>query len=431
MNTSLRTVVWVVCVAVVLFSAKGIVSATADFGGETVNIVNWFSLGARFEEGGLYPGRAEEAERLFNVKLEFPSYSYGEYTDHLMARLLAGDSVNDIWAAQHMMFWRLVNQEVFFPIGDILPEAYYQSLPVSSRMSAEAMNYKGTTYGFGQEIADGCVLCFEWVVYNKELFERNNLPDLYQLYRDGEWTWDKMTEIAIKATKDIDGDGETDQWGIGTEVSFAWRLPGGMALSNGAEVTRSDEDGNVVFAFDDEAALETMKQVYEWNVVHNVMGGNTAEFIAGKLAMAHQGTWQLWEIAENMQEDYGIVPLPKGPREDKHRWFNQGISSLVLPRNVKNPEALVELATFLFPPEELLDWREETIPVLARDRNSARVINEAHEQWNGETYTHMWQIGGPFNDAIPQVVNGQKTPAAAMAEIKEQTQAILDEQFNK
>ena len=36
-----------------------------------------------------------------------------------------------------------------------------------------------------------------FVAYNKTMFEREGIEDLYELYLAGEWTWDKATEIAV------------------------------------------------------------------------------------------------------------------------------------------------------------------------------------------------------------------------------------------
>ena len=39
-----------------------------------------------------------------------------------------------------------------------------------------------------------------FVYYNKDLFDELSLPDPYELYKNGEWTYEKLREIAQKAT---------------------------------------------------------------------------------------------------------------------------------------------------------------------------------------------------------------------------------------
>ena len=67
----------------------------------------------------------------------------------------------------------------------------------------------------------------------------------------------KATEIAVKATQDIDGDGVIDVWGI------VDARPWDMAAANGATMTGVDETGRVVFIADEPAYLG-LEQCYQW-----------------------------------------------------------------------------------------------------------------------------------------------------------------------
>ena len=163
-----------------------------------------------------------------------------------------------------------------------------------------------------------------FVAYNKTLFEREGLPDLYELYLDGEWTWEKATEIAVKATQDIDGDGVIDVWGI------VDARPWDMAVANGATMTGVDETGRVVFIADEPAYLEALEQCYQWWTELGVQmpsygsGDLSNTFRSGRGAMyfsvpAHG----LSDLMENMADEWGIVPFPKGTEADQHYWTVQ------------------------------------------------------------------------------------------------------------
>ncbi|MCQ2432851.1 MAG: extracellular solute-binding protein, partial [Clostridia bacterium] len=59
--------------------------------------------------------------------------------------------------------------------------------------------------------------CF---MFNKTLAQNYDLPDFYQLVRDGKWTFDAMYDAAKQVAFDLDGNGkmeEDDQWGLYTE----------------------------------------------------------------------------------------------------------------------------------------------------------------------------------------------------------------------
>jgi multiple sugar transport system substrate-binding protein len=71
----------------------------------------------------------------------------------------------------------------------------------------------GNTYGVffsGKYIFDNQI----FVAYNKSLAEREGLPNLAELYKNGQWTWDKFIELAAQVTKDTNGDGTVDQYGF-------------------------------------------------------------------------------------------------------------------------------------------------------------------------------------------------------------------------
>ncbi len=56
-----------------------------------------------------------------------------------------------------------------------------------------------------------------WTVWNPEILEENGIESPLKYYEEGTWTWDKLKEIAVKATADTNDDGENDIWGLGVD----------------------------------------------------------------------------------------------------------------------------------------------------------------------------------------------------------------------
>ncbi len=55
------------------------------------------------------------------------------------------------------------------------------------------------------------------MLFNPELAEANNIPDIIKTIKDGKWTIDLMTEYSEIVAKDMNGDGkmqDTDNWGV-------------------------------------------------------------------------------------------------------------------------------------------------------------------------------------------------------------------------
>ncbi|HKM16719.1 MAG: hypothetical protein GX228_03100 [Firmicutes bacterium] len=401
-----------------------------DFGGETVTIISWTSdrIPGYFETDLAVMGRVEEAEELFNCKIDW-LYTR-EIPEQNFSRLLAGDSYNDLWHAQNKIgYWELVANDAAYPVYKILPEGYYDAFPPGILAVEEALKYKGQYWGIGP---------MEWrpifgyqndlifVAYNKTLIDREGLEDPYELYLAGEWDWDAATRIAVAATADLDGDGETDQWGI------VDARPWDLAVSNGASLTRVDENGKVIFTGDEPAYLEALEQYRMWwtelkvQMPTNASGDLRNAFVNGRAAMwFYAGAWQLPDYLMPMADEWVLVPYPKGPSVDDYQWTVQAISTTLLPSNAKDPEALVALKTFL--------WREEDAPqsdVLARhvrNQESAMVFLEGNLEWKGQISRLFENFLATYQDDVRQVGQGNLSPAAAMAALKPIIQANLDD----
>src|SRR5690554_6856134 len=173
-----------------------------DFGGQTVTIVR----------GGLPDEeRIAEAEELFNVKIEGVRI---ENPDLMIARIMAGDSTYDIIRMPHRQgYLQLVSSGMLLPVGDMLPPEHYEALSVTDQYTIDKLAYKGTYYGFGSHhgLHNGSMML---MAYNKDILKAANQPDPYELWLDGEWTYEAFEEIAKAVTVDTDGDGISDQFGM-------------------------------------------------------------------------------------------------------------------------------------------------------------------------------------------------------------------------
>lgn len=402
-----------------------------DFGGKTVTFFHWSmdELAGRFREGQVGQGRVEEAEKLFNAKIEFQTVGWNAVTESYMARLLAGDSKLDVWGvSQGIGLFDLVKEGGLMPMTNIVPKEYYDTISNELRIELEMLAYQGEIYGIGPSThsalySPSIVLS----IYNKDMFEREGLEDPYELYLEGRWTWDTVTELAKKLTKDTDNDGVVDQFGM-TGI-WAHAAPS-LMISNGGNVMRLTDEGKMVYAMDERPALEALQQIQEWDQVHGVMGGSEADFIAGKVGLQMlQSVHMLIPLKNQMEDRYGLVPNPRGPRMDAHTYPKFAMATLVLPANSEAPEALVALSNFLY--RESDTDEDAYVDSMVRDRNSARVLLEANSSWTGETFlVRSNAVRGLVEPAMSASKSGEKTPAVAAGEVRPAVQNLLDEMFN-
>lgn len=411
-----------------------------DFGGQTVTFVGHYDMLAWDESASLTdrmssvnPARVKEAEEKFNCKIESLVVPHNEVAATRMARLLSGESAYDIWIGIGTAgFEGMVGQQIFFPISDIVPQDYWDALPAMHYALAKTLNYKGKIYGFGA--AGSGLVNISLVSYNKDIFDREGLPDPYELYENGEWTWEAMRDIAAQATSDLDGDGTTDQYGLAAIGSHD--ALGRFAYANNGSFAEFDEGGRLAFKFDEPNALESLRFFKELSdlKVMAPSGDPITQFVNGQAAM--DLGFMLWYMLSpylNMEDEFGLVPVPMGPAANDYTFVPRDGESMVLPANSEQPLGLVALVDFLWPSERLTDDYFDTIFMdMSPSREVFEVLKRAHSEWDG-TYQRVWvqcaQNG--LWDAVGQVVNEGKTPAAAIEEVKPRIQAVIDELYRQ
>ena len=152
------------------------------------------------------------------------------------------------------------------------------------------------------------------VYYNRALFEEAGLP-----YPADDWSWDDFLAAAQALTLDTDGDGDIDQYGLGTEASifrlapFVWGAGGELVvLESGLRPIR--------LALDSRAAREAVEWFVELQTVHGVVPDALAEmaessesrFLNGRTAMflnSRRGT-PTARAVEGL--DWDVAALPTG-----------------------------------------------------------------------------------------------------------------------
>jgi len=156
--------------------------------------------------------------------------------------------------------------------------------------------------------------------FNSKMAEDHDVPDLYQLVRDGKWTYDKMTEICESVADDVNNDGvydDNDRYGLcGWDD---WWFP--LAYTAGYQFFTTDEDGEMHTT----GMNDTLVHVFE--TVHDVFEANWYQ------SFYTTGETRRYDIFEEFAEDrilfmlfsldtaesttmrehgvFGILPTPK------------------------------------------------------------------------------------------------------------------------
>jgi len=397
-----------------------------DFGGATVTFLAHQNILAQFEEGGEFAGRLEEAKELFNIgDFELLVVDWGEVGNTALARFLAGESNYDYWKVPFAFYWGLVSRGALFPVNEILPDTYFENLPKVIRDRNEQLVYKGQLFNFS---AVGGYGHATFVVFNRDLIDSEGLEDPYELYRNGEWTFEKLTEMARKVTRDTDGDGIIDQWGL-NDID-----PKNLVYGYGGAIARIDENGRVYWALDEPASIAGLRQWQEWHIVDQIASGGENEFGAGQIAFAFLPFYAIGSHT-NWPFTHGILPMPVSPYNDQPVYLPGGSDCSLIPANSDYPLGLVALDNFLWTLEMWETDRDNWNAGRIADRESYEILLEAFDNWWPTDYYFNF-LGGRWDGNLPfgkvcGDINAGISPATAVAEAKPMAQTLIDDMFDQ
>ena len=230
--------------------------------------------------------------------------------------------------------------------------------------------------------------------FNKKILTSLDLEFPYELVRSGDWTFDKFIEYTKDFTADGDGDGKISSdstkdtfglssWYLDVPYSFYYAAGGMLVSKDQDDVPFYDpqlERDTAIYAkiYD---AIITNNAYYETDVsaakfpnVAKTFADGRAMFLDAKLATA--------EELRDMEDDFGILPVPKLKADQEYKSFVNGASSMVcVPASV--PESNREFVSIIIEALASEAYRVVT-PVLketylkrkmTRDADSADMID--------------------------------------------------------
>ncbi|MBQ9544620.1 MAG: hypothetical protein IJV00_05800, partial [Clostridia bacterium] len=160
---------------------------------------------------------------------------------------------------------------------------------------------------------------------------------LYKLVEDGEWTFDKFTEICKDIYNDEDGDGQRSE-GDFYAFSSWWSGPipsDSFQFGMDARITRMDENGVPYLDYYSDRGVDVVSKLYHFNadsagVLYNTSYYNNGEksqmildkFINGTLIFVAYELGTSGSFGD-MKDDFGLLPMPKYNKEQDKYYTSQ------------------------------------------------------------------------------------------------------------
>ena len=161
-----------------------------------------------------------------------------------------------------------------------------------------------------------------FLVYNRGLYEELGIDDPKELYDEGNWTWDTMTDCIRKF---IDSDVNGERTGLYGATAYAAQS---IINSTGTPLISVGDDGKLVGNFDnanvDRAAnfMQSLKKEGLASFQEGVIDVDTVPIKDGTAAFQAMGEWIISGYARDMTKDdtldYFFVPFPRDPSADDY-----------------------------------------------------------------------------------------------------------------
>jgi multiple sugar transport system substrate-binding protein len=231
-----------------------------------------------------------------------------DYRKRLATDFAAGTSA-DVTLINYRRYAGFAAKNVLEPLGPYLEKSTVIKAEDFYPQAMAPYLWKGTLMCLPQNLSSLVVY------YNKNLFDAAGLAP-----PSDDWTWDDFIASAKALTKDTDGDGATDQFGIGTEASIFRLAP--MVWQNGGDIV-DDPVSPKRLTLDTPAAKEALQWFIDLQVKHKVMPDQVNEasedsdsrFQNGRLGMFLNSRRGVPAYREITAFDWDVAPLPKGKQK--------------------------------------------------------------------------------------------------------------------
>lgn len=403
---------------------------TYDFGGRVVRIGSYYDMTpdpSQNEFSRAYSERIKYVEDNYNCKIEFVNLGE-DYEKAYITSVLSGTPVCDAgYILTYRLLPSLIEGGIAYPISDLGVIDFTE--PQYSQPVTEACTYKGKVYALAQTSAE----CRYGIFYNKTLFERYNLPDLYELYTKGEWNWDKFKEIALAGNQDLDGDGEYDIHGFNERLSLAWNY---MA-SNNADAVKSTDAG-IELALETPEAMQALEAYADFmqNVPHlsGWLGdwqSQIWDFRDGNSCMCLEEWWIAPEYLDEMEDDWSFVPFPVGPNGSEYVSYGKESSPLMMLNGIEKPEEVAQIIDLIYQSfEDEEDWNdaiEAKFEADADDAGAVEVVMDLKDKIQISPILGFSELDSMVNEMLTTIEYGENTPANALESYRSSLEAAVED----
>lgn len=368
--------------------------------------------------------RASVFKKQTGADIEILAMGSNQAREQLAVMQAAGipPDVTDFWGALAGDYIALGFFEDLRPYAS---KAGYQLERLYQPQVLEALTYKGALFSMPNYINPRVTY------FHVDLFADAGLPNPIGM-GDG-WVWDAMREAAKRLTRDFNGDGNPDQYGIDNVTGMSWEqfiLQAGGRMYN--EILFPTQS-----LFNSEPVLMATEFARELRNDDKVVGGS---LVSRKAAMSLTSSAQVKAELNAAGHDWDMVLHAKGPYS---RASIFGVGGLQLVASSENKELAwkwIELITLNTESvRAYIKTNQRIPPLVTMQREFGHLVPDLSPNWlalvhsvgqeNSSTLSVVTKntagITSAINGNMNQVWSGQTPARTALAQIHELVTALL------
>jgi ABC-type glycerol-3-phosphate transport system substrate-binding protein len=328
-----------------------LISLSVSVSAEEVTLTQWQTNLRPKDIEGIEKLKAAFEESHPNIKINIEATPWSTHGTKIMAAFNAGSGLPDVG--------RIGSVSQAATVGFIRPMDEF--ITPEWKDSILEVAWADNTFAVGKGPVHNWTipkfLATEVWFYNKTMFKEAGLDP-----EKPPQTYEEFTEYAKKLTKDTNGDGTVDQWGVGLTVAAEggpWRQYMMAAYSFGGKLV--DAPSNAESKAGDDIAWNSPETVQGLNwlcdlywkgysppsTIADTVRDVANNFRAGKVAMSYMGPWEMAATREVFDEngwEWGLFRWPEGPTGKRGEFMYTG--SLGMFAQTKHPEEVVTYLKF-------------------------------------------------------------------------------------
>ncbi len=287
----------------------------------------------------------EQFTRETGIQVRIERQDWAQLKEKLVVAI-AGGVAPDVTSVSSNWFEELASQGAFEDLNPWLnrdtDKSFYSDIFKPSLQLWQSYDGRQFAMPFDNDIVT--------LFYNKELFNNAGL-----VYPDDQFTWDAWLQAAAKLTRDTDGDGQPDQYGM-SNWWFYWYS---LVWANGGEFFDANRTRLTLNTQAAREAIQFYAQFFppQRNVLMVTADARrlgfphpAAAWKAGKVGMVPAGAWMptywVWDNASNKWSfDFDVTHMPLSPKGQRST-TNEGQGMAILASS-KNKEAAYRFVKWL------------------------------------------------------------------------------------